>query len=229
MGCVSYTAFPAHIQVDSGLQDYLKALTQQPLNPLPSYLDPRNCKKFAPPILRYGWAIDEGAIMKFAEEHDLVLVCGPDNTPNVEDTISDPAIILAIVEHLGIHDTGHMGFEAAFENGDYIYIFVVGTNYTSFPIEEEQAKLKEFFGGAPGRWFLDLEEWQWKRFAKAPPCKLLPLLSVVCFSNFNFNSVTHHCKLAPDHYNPLPTSTVRSYTSGGTCTCIPVGSAFAFP
>ncbi|KII88564.1 hypothetical protein PLICRDRAFT_698924 [Plicaturopsis crispa FD-325 SS-3] len=154
--------------------DYLKALTQQPLNPLPSYLVPRNCKKLAPPILRYGWAIDEGAIMKFAEEHDLVLVCGPDNTPNVEDTISDPAIILAIVEHLGIHDTGHMGFEAAFENGDYIYIFVVGTNYTSFPIQEEQAKLKEFFGGAPGRWFLDLEEWQWKRSAKAPPFPTAP-------------------------------------------------------
>ncbi|KII88553.1 hypothetical protein PLICRDRAFT_628411 [Plicaturopsis crispa FD-325 SS-3] len=150
--------------------DYLKALEQQPLCRIPSYLNPSRCTEYAPPILHYGWAIDEDAIMKFAAEHNLVVVAGPDKTPDVSGTLFNPALVAAIAKHVGVTNTGHLWPDVAFENGEYLHIFGAGTNYTTFPTKDELAKLEAFFGGAPARWYLDLDQWRWSRFRKACTC-----------------------------------------------------------
>ncbi|KAI0055184.1 hypothetical protein BV25DRAFT_1922041 [Artomyces pyxidatus] len=150
-------------------EDLSRCMAQQPLTTLPLYLRARHGSRFLPPLLHYGWVLDDEKLVAFALKH-----C-PDNVIYASDT--------EVSEVLGVPYKPYMKLcFFANEQGKAHLGLALGNNYDGVIDESYRGKLSNAIAGEKAvQWFLvDSKCWKWMlnpdRVAKIPK-KLSPASS----------------------------------------------------
>ncbi|KIK51340.1 hypothetical protein GYMLUDRAFT_252121 [Collybiopsis luxurians FD-317 M1] len=175
-------------------EDRIRAFSSQPLDHLPSYLQPSSVKQAKPPVLHRGWIIDTSKIFLYVEKYcpESCRFIGIPPKADHEGTCASMSghgnpLLALLLEKLGIVIpsvlqsriliTYFCDGESHTNEGEKLRFLLglsIGTNYDGVIPAEHESQLNEVFAsGIPARWFLDRNEFQWKKSRKClpgPPC-----------------------------------------------------------
>lgn len=166
--CPSETTFFQCI-VNDTFQDGVRIFGQQPLERIPRYLIPRKNPRFSPPLLHYGWILDEELMWKLALELSEPFYHWIDGPKKPDYWTTFTCLIPPLMEHLGLPVDKRVSIRqiGIVERSpeDKIVVRLVlstGTNYAGNIPEEITKKLRDATApGADVKWYLDAMRCKW--------------------------------------------------------------------